>query len=153
MTTPAAQAPDDSPTNAQVRREAQIEREQAWVAILLAWIGGAVDAIGYVALFHLFTAHMSGNSVAMGAHLGREEWPEAFRRMFPIPVFVLGCALGGIVTELAGRRGARSVFAPALVLEASLLVAFMICGSTDFSDGAVRANPAWKFYLLAALPR
>jgi uncharacterized membrane protein YoaK (UPF0700 family) len=136
----------------QARHRSSLESEKAWVAVLLACVAGAVDAVGYLTLFHLFTAHMSGNSVAMGAHLGRQEWGEAFRRMFPIPVFVLGVTLGGGVTELAGRRGVRSVFSPALGLEMALLAAFMLFGGGDFYEGAVRADPAWKFYALAALP-
>lgn len=128
------------------------EQGEAWIATLLAWAAGAVDAIGYLTLFHLFTAHMSGNSVAMGAHLGQQQWSEAFRRMFPVPVFILGVAIGGVVTELAGRRGLRSVFAPALALEAVLLAIFMLGGSVDFSGGAIRAGPAWRFYALAGLP-
>ncbi|HZT58682.1 MAG TPA: YoaK family protein [Pyrinomonadaceae bacterium] len=156
MSTLARQAEGDSRVEekdgARAGRESPLEREKAWVAVLLACVAGAVDAVGYLTLFHLFTAHMSGNSVAMGAHLGRREWGEAFRRMFPIPVFVLGVTLGGVVTEVAGRRGVRAVFSPALALEMALLFAFMILGSEDFGGGGVSAEPSWKFYALAGLP-
>ena len=47
-------------SRAQIRKE----REKAWLAVLLAWVAGCVDAVGYLMLFHLFTAHMSGNSAA-----------------------------------------------------------------------------------------
>src|SRR5262249_36270733 len=44
------------------KAQARKEREKAGVVLLLAWIAGGVDAIGYLVLLHLFTAHMSGNS-------------------------------------------------------------------------------------------
>jgi uncharacterized membrane protein YoaK (UPF0700 family) len=125
---------------------------QTWLALLLAWIAGFVDAVGYLALFHLFTAHMSGNSAAFGAELGTGQTAEALRRAFPIPMFVLGIALGTGLTEIALRRGAASPFALALGLEALLLAAFMVCGSLWTRTGEIRVEMGWKFVLLTALP-
>jgi hypothetical protein len=36
-----------------------------WLAVRLTITAGWVDAVGYIPLLHLFTAHRSGNSVTM----------------------------------------------------------------------------------------
>jgi uncharacterized membrane protein YoaK (UPF0700 family) len=128
------------------------DREKAWLAILLAWVAGVVDAVGYVLLFRLFIAHMSGNSAAMGAYFGQGEWGEAFYRAIPIPVFVLGVIAGAALNEAASRRGVRSLFSLTLGLEAALLFLFMICGEGVIRGGVINANLAWELYPLLALP-
>ncbi len=134
------------------RAQAQKERANAWLAFLLAWVGGAVDAIGYLTLLHVFTAHMSGNTAALGAHIGQREWSEAFQRAFPIPVFVLGVALGAALTEAASSRGVRSPFSLALGLEAILLFAFLWFVEYALRTRALRPESPWIFYPLMALP-
>jgi uncharacterized membrane protein YoaK (UPF0700 family) len=127
------------------------ERTKTWLAPLLAAVAGSVDAIGYLTLLRVFTAHMSGNSDAFGAELGRGSWTEVLRRGFPIPVFVLSVALGVLVIEIALRRGVRSVVAVLFSVEALLLVAFVGFGSTHFSHHAITITGGWRFYGLVAL--
>jgi len=128
------------------------DKPKAGMAVVLAGIAGYVDAIGYLVLLNLFTAHMSGNSVALGVYLGRREWLEALRRGIPIPLFMSGVACGGAVAETSLRTGVKSLYAPALTIEWLLLVAFMVVGRTDFANGTVLTEPAWKYYLLVGLP-
>lgn len=136
-------------------RRAGITRERAWLAVLLAWVGGGVDGVGYLLLAHLFTAHMSGNSVGMGVNAGGGDWREAIHRGFPIPLYVVGVLLGALLTEAGVRRGVRSVFAVPLGLEASLLLAFLIWMATEQARGSIApfggtATPA--YFAAAALP-
>lgn len=126
-------------------------RSALWT-LLLAWVGGFVDAVGFLALFHLFTAHMSGNSVWLGTYLGVGNWRLGLHHLFPIPLFVLGVAIGTAAVELARRRRMRNPFVPALLLETALLALFMLCGSAFIVNGSVRTETVWAFYLLAALP-
>lgn len=104
------------------------EYRLAWVALVLACVAGIVDAVGYLTLARLFTAHMSGNTAAIGAFLGTAHPAEALHRAMPIPFFVLGVALGAVVDEEARRRGICSAFTVALIVEAVLLAAFMLAG-------------------------
>jgi uncharacterized membrane protein YoaK (UPF0700 family) len=127
-------------------------RNLAWLALLLALVGGFVDAVGYMVFFNLFTAHMSGNSVAMSVHAGEQNWPAALHRAFPIPLFVTGVVVGAFLSETLFRRGVRSTFAPALGVEAILLILFIACGGVAFREGALRPDSGYVFYLLAALP-
>ena len=80
-----------------------VEEEQRALAVALAWVAGYVDAVGYILLFGLFTAHMSGNTVRLGVDLGRGDASEALARAVPIGVFVIGVALGTLLVELAAR--------------------------------------------------
>lgn len=132
--------------------QARRVREKAALAIVLSWVAGLVDAIGYLTLFHLFTAHMSGNSVATGVALGQGGWAMALRRATPIPLFVVGVMLGAALVEAAARRGLRSTLSVALAPVVALLVAFMTLGTVLLRDTTVRPDTTWQFYLLVALP-
>jgi uncharacterized membrane protein YoaK (UPF0700 family) len=129
----------------------QREFERKALALLLAWIAGGVDAIGYLTLLRLFTAHQSGNSVAMGAYFGQRNWGEALHRAFPIPLFVLGVMLGATLSDAAIRRRARSVFLAALSLELLLLVIYMLCGGAMMRDGEIQRHSFVGYYALVAL--
>lgn len=124
----------------------------AWPAFLLSWVGGSVDAIGFLVLFHMFVAHMSGNSAALGAYVGQGNWNLAFHHFFPIPVFVIGIAAGRILSETCIRRGLKSSYSLVLGIEAFLLFLFMSFGMRSTGHGYIETDTAWKFYLLASLP-
>ncbi len=104
--------------------------KRLWPAILLAWIAGFVDALGYLALAKVFTAHMSGNAAAVGAEMGAGKWHEAMIRGLAIPGFVLGVALGETMGSLSGSRSAEARNRPrrlaSLSLELFLLVGFLV---------------------------
>jgi uncharacterized membrane protein YoaK (UPF0700 family) len=127
-------------------------RETARVAVLLAWVAGAVDAIGYLTLSHIFTAHMSGNSVAFGAALGLARWDTVLERGIPIALFALGIAVGTAVGEASGARGVRHPTVAVFAIEAALLALFWGLGSRALEGGEIRAGAAWQFYGLVALP-
>jgi uncharacterized membrane protein YoaK (UPF0700 family) len=128
------------------------EAVKTWLAVLLAGIGGFVDAVGYVVLFHTFVAHVSGDSIATAVHLGRGEWTDACHRAFPIPLFLLGALLGTTLAELLARRRVRSIFALPFGVQLGLLVLFVILGSPFYRNGGLRPGSAWTFYALAAIP-
>ncbi len=69
--------------------------------------GGFVDAVGYVALFQLFTAHQSGNSAGLGVAIALGEWTMAWRRFSAIGAFFVGVALGTLIVEQCRRRRPR----------------------------------------------
>lgn len=124
----------------------------AWVAVTLAWVGGCVDAIGFLMLAHLFTAHMSGNSAAMGAFLGAGRGGAGLHRAFPIPLFVLGVVLGYALLEGTRRGGGRHAFRVILGIEAILLILFWVSGQLVFQGHAPRQGVGVAFHAVAALP-
>lgn len=92
----------------------------AKLALVLSATAGYVDAVGYIALAHLFTAHQSGNTAGLGVALSGGDWTEAWHRFTAIGAFVVGVAAGTMIVELE-RRG-RFRFA-ALVLAATEIAA------------------------------
>lgn len=121
------------------------------IAMLLSMVAGAVDAIGFLLLFRMFVAHMSGNTAALGAYLGEGEWIMAFNHLFPIPLFLAGIVTGTVLNEILARREVRARFACVAAVEVLLLVLFMLFGFNVYSDGALRPESALAFYSLAAL--
>jgi uncharacterized membrane protein YoaK (UPF0700 family) len=126
-----------------------MEDRTPYAAMLLAWVAGSVDGLGYLVLFHLFTANMTGNSVTLGTALGQGQWGAALRSAFPLPLFLLGVAVGAIAREAARHRGVapRPVV---LGIETVPLLAFLLAGAV--LDGADRILPdSWPFHALAGL--
>jgi uncharacterized membrane protein YoaK (UPF0700 family) len=93
-------------------------------ALTLTMVGGFVDAVGYIALFEVFTANMSGNSVHVGMYLGQRNWQELLRPLCAIVSYVVGVALTRITVEIAGRRGIRHIASFTLAVEVILLALF-----------------------------
>jgi uncharacterized membrane protein YoaK (UPF0700 family) len=139
-----------SPTAAQLSHHHR-SRETARLAVLLAWVAGGVDAVGYLTLAHLFTAHMSGNSVAFATALGQAHWATVLERGAPIALFAAGIAAGTIVAAASDARGVQHSSVPVFGVEALLLVAFWLLGSGWLQDGELSPGAGWPFYALVAL--
>jgi len=123
--------------------------EKALLAVVLAAVAGFVDVVGYLALFGIFTAHMSGNSAAFGAAAGRGLVTEAALRGLPILFFVAGVAVAGAVIEFLARGGVRSPTAVALSAEVLCLVALMAYAGFGAADEPRRGTVG--FFVLVAL--
>lgn len=130
----------------------QKTRVRAWLVVMLAYVGGFVDGVGYLVLFHMFTSHMSGNTIAGGVHLGTQRWSESVHRLVPLPAFVVGVACGRAVVEYLAMRRLRSPLAIAFIVEAALLSVFVACGAPVLRNGELRPASEVAFYLLAILP-
>src|SRR4030088_1698960 len=91
---------------------------------VLSMIAGSVDAIGFLGLGGLFTAHVTGNLVILAAHLVRGgEAPVA--PMLSVPVFIVALGLTRLVAgALEGSRFAS--LRPLLLLQFLLLGGFLV---------------------------
>jgi uncharacterized membrane protein YoaK (UPF0700 family) len=118
-------------------------------ALLLAWVAGTVDGLGYLVLFHLFTANMTGNSVTMGTQLGEGYWVPALRSAFTIPIFLAGVAVGALVRN-AVSRGSRRARPALLALELLLLAGFLVTAVHQVRAGGLLPGSR-AFYGMAAL--
>jgi len=123
----------------------------AVVAPGLAGVAGFVDAIGFITLRGLFVAHMSGNSVKFGVAAGHGTLSQAAPAGIAVVLFVAGVAIGTVASELAARRRLRSVAAVVFAIQALLIAAFMVYGSTLLHGRQVRGHSIGGFYVLAAL--
>lgn len=125
---------------------------KAWIAIGLAFAAGAIDVIGWLLLYHIYTAHMTGNTSSTGIDLARGNLWEAFRHAWPIIPFVGGLLYSALTTATARRRGFRSSFAVALTTEVLLLMIFLVVGSRVLTNGGVHVGREWEYYGLLSLP-
>jgi uncharacterized membrane protein YoaK (UPF0700 family) len=100
----------------------------AATASVLTFVGGYVDAIGYLNLGHVYVANMSGNSVALGIHSGWLDWPQIFRHAWPIVSFLAGVLVSRLTVTWGLRRNLRPVAELALTLEALFLAIFIVLG-------------------------
>lgn len=92
----------------------------------LGFTAGFVDTLGFVALFGLFTAHVTGNFVLIGAELAHPHGG-VLLKLLAFPAFVAAVALTRMLTQFYERRQQHAA-RPLLTLQAFLLLGFMSLG-------------------------
>ncbi|MDB5410192.1 MAG: permease [Rhodospirillales bacterium] len=93
---------------------------------VLSVIAGSVDAIGFLGLGGLFTAHVTGNLVMIAAHVvSGGEAPVA--PMLSVPVFMVALGLTRLLVGGLERIGFASL-RPLLLLQLLLLAGFLVLG-------------------------
>lgn len=93
----------------------------------LAFVAGFVDAAAFIALTGLFTAHVTGNFVLIGAELISTS-TGVLAKLLALPIFVVSVAITRLIALALERRGS-SPLRPLLALEAAVLIAFAIAGA------------------------
>ncbi|HEX6761589.1 MAG TPA: YoaK family protein [Gaiellaceae bacterium] len=128
------------------------QRRQVALAVWLASVAGFVDAIGYLVLHQLFVAHMTGNTNQLGQRLGRGELAAAVPVVAAVLAFVASITAFTLVLETAVRGRLRSPAAAAFVLEAGLVVVFMLVGAGALRGGVLPdRGPAFYVCLVSAI--
>jgi uncharacterized membrane protein YoaK (UPF0700 family) len=113
---------------------------------LLALSAGCVDAVGFLLLFGIFTAHLSGDTTHLAVDVGSGEFGhDALARLAVLVVFVVGVVVGVavIAAKATWRRGL-------LVVEVACLVALMVIGAVSIDSGTL-TNDSGVFYVLVVL--
>jgi uncharacterized membrane protein YoaK (UPF0700 family) len=109
------------------------------VSTLMALAAGFVDTCGFVALFGLFTAHVTGNFVLIGATLASPR-PGILAKLLAFPAFILVVAITQVFLQRYKRSG-RDATLPALIAEAIVLASFLGAGvwssPIDDADSAI----------------
>ena len=100
------------------------------LAVMLAALAGAVDAIGFVHWRGLFVSFMSGNSTTLVVETSRAAWGEAMLSASVIGSFVAGVILGELIAAAAGRSASATV----LLIEAILLAGAGSAGLYGFGE-------------------
>jgi uncharacterized membrane protein YoaK (UPF0700 family) len=98
-------------------------RIKSRVALLLTFAAGCVDIVGFLTLYHTFTAHMTGVTVHLGQDLLERDWPDAAKAACVVVAFLLGSVFGRAVIEVGTRKRVRSIASATLLLEAVLIAA------------------------------
>jgi uncharacterized membrane protein YoaK (UPF0700 family) len=90
----------------------------------LGFLAGYVDTLGFLALFGLFTAHVTGNFILIGASLADPERESILLKLLAFPAFIVGVALARVLVVVIEKRGGAAL-RPALLLQLVLLLGFM----------------------------
>jgi uncharacterized membrane protein YoaK (UPF0700 family) len=114
------------------------------VALLLTFASGVVDIVGYVGVYHFFTAHLTGTTVQLGHGLADRDWTNVSVAGAIVCAFVCGSILGRVLIEAGSRRRIRRVASVTLAIEAVMLIVVALSG------GKAGTKPYWSLGFLAA---
>ena len=93
----------------------------------LGFLAGYVDTLGFIALFGLFTAHVTGNFVLIGAALADASRVSILLKFLAFPAFIAGVAITRLMVLAVERRAGPSLTL-AMLLQWALLAGFMVFG-------------------------
>lgn len=124
---------------------------RAVLAMLLGFNAGFIDTTGYLGIDGLFTAHVTGNFVTLGAALAFGTHG-VVNKLLALPEFMAMVALAHVAGVALARRG-RPVLRTLLVVEGMLLAGFgalaIACGPFPASDAPAALLTA--FVAIAAM--
>jgi uncharacterized membrane protein YoaK (UPF0700 family) len=103
-----------------------VPQHASLLSINLAFVTGYVDTVGFVALFGLFTAHVTGNFVLIGSVLAYPSG-SVLLKLLAFPAFIGAVALTRLIVLSLERRN-RDPLAPLLLLQCVLLGGFASLG-------------------------
>ena len=95
--------------------------------VALGFLAGYVDTLGFLALFGLFTAHVTGNFILIGAALADSSREMVLLKFLAFPAFIVGVAAARLLIVAVEAHGGVAL-RPALLLQLVLLIGFMVCG-------------------------
>lgn len=106
-------------------------------AVVLSFLAGAVDGIGFSLLGGLFVSFMSGNSTRAGVFMASGDVSRALDPLALVGSFVCGAGLGASLGRIAGRwRPSTILFTEAVLL--GICAAELMAGKV-LAEGCVMA--------------
>jgi uncharacterized membrane protein YoaK (UPF0700 family) len=93
------------------------------LGVLLALVGGFLDAYSFIHLGGVFANAQTGNVVLFGVEAARKHWGSAVRHLPPILAFMVGVAVAETLRRPRVAAFVRGPARAALVLEIAVLVA------------------------------
>lgn len=103
-----------------------LPRRKLQLLVLLTFAAGFVDTAGFILLFELFTAHITGNTVIALADIVHRGGAGALAAFLMLPIFVFTVAVLTVFVDGARGRLREQMLAVMVTLETLLLVAFFL---------------------------
>lgn len=100
-------------------------RQQARLAITLAWVAGYTNILSVLTCGHV-TSHVSGTASEAGRFFVEGLWSAAGFALFLLTMFLIGAMIAGLATEVGRRRGWESIYVLPMGIEALLLSGFAL---------------------------
>ena len=104
-----------------------MERGDIKQGVTLGFLAGYVDTLGFIGLFGLFTAHVTGNFVLIGRSVVQSA-PEIFLKLLVFPVFMLFVAIARLLILRWQRTGGKQL-RNSFLTQLLLMVATVACAS------------------------
>jgi uncharacterized membrane protein YoaK (UPF0700 family) len=104
--------------------------------------------VGYLSLYHVFVANMTGNTIALGSGTATSDWTLAIRRGSAIPFFVAGMLASRLAIHVGRARRWPRVYLVIHAVQAALLATFVVIGRDYFDRGQVVASYEWEYFLM-----
>lgn len=115
----------------------------------LSFLAGYVDTLGFIALFGLFTAHVTGNFILIGAALASADHLSLLLKLLAFPAFILGVAVTPLLIAWCTARAVRPL-PVAFSLQLIFLAAFMLFGMAAMPLGETAGTLAMAAGLFGA---
>ncbi len=138
--------PDEASRTA--KRAAIALGNEALGSVVLSTVAGYVDTAGFLALFGLFTAHVTGDLVTAAATMAEGPNLGAGVRLAMIPIFMVTVAVITLFARAIRRRGAATL-APLLALMTVMLALF--CLAADMLGPYVKHPDSWAVAVIGGL--
>lgn len=97
--------------------------ESLGLALLLAVVGGFLDAYTYIGRGGVFANAQTGNIVLLGIYASKGEWQQVLRVILPISAFIIGVLASELIKHLDTRGKIRGWAEGVLLLEILVLSA------------------------------
>lgn len=121
------------------------------VALVLTFVSGLVDIVGYVGVYRLFTAHVTGTTVHLGQSLAEGKRTGAIAACAVVAAFFLGDVVARAIIEAGARRRFRNIASVTLAIEAAM-IGFVAAGNLPSAHaGAVLIHGAAHAYFYLAI--
>lgn len=128
----------------------RIQHNDIALGVGLGLLAGYVDTAGFVSLFGLFTAHVTGNFVLIGSELAKPSHGGVLLLKFlAIPAFAAGVVAARLMDVRCAAR-ATNPARPLLGMQLALLAAFMLAGLAATPIGDAREVPVLVCGMLGA---
>ncbi|HET9819921.1 MAG TPA: YoaK family protein [Rhodanobacteraceae bacterium] len=101
-------------------------RRKFHILVLLTLVAGFVDTAGFILLFELFTAHITGNTVIAIADIVHRGGAGALAAFLMLPIFACTVIVFTLFIDAARGLMRERILAIMIALEAVLIVAFFV---------------------------
>jgi uncharacterized membrane protein YoaK (UPF0700 family) len=138
--------PDDVLKTA--KKSAKIFGNEIFGSIILSTVAGYVDTAGFMTLFGLFTAHVTGDLITAASTIFEGPQQGAYIRLAMIPIFMLTIAVITLFARAIRKRGAATL-APLLSIMTVLMALF--CASGVYFKDSITNPDSWIVALIGGL--
>lgn len=121
------------------------------VALLLTFSSGVVDIVGFLGIFRLFTAHVTGTTEHLGQSIVLGKGNEVIAASVVVGAFFAGSVFGRALVEAGGRRRFRRIASVTLTIEAAMLVAVVAAKIAAAGPAAPSSTYIYLAILAAAM--